>query len=68
MEPNKKSVTERGRINNCDYLISITEQDSGLFFGTAICLCKPLHGNFTDSDYTVVYVRCIEWLSDNCKN
>jgi len=67
MEQKKKSITERGKINNCDYLISVTEQENGLFIGTAICLCKPLHENFTDSDFTVVYVYCIEWLNNNCK-
>lgn len=68
METKKKSITERGQINNCEYLISITDQDNGLFLGTAICLCKQLHMNFSDSDFTVLYVQCIEWLGENCKN
>lgn len=67
MEVQKKSITERGQINDCEYLISISDKGNDQFTGTAICLCKPLHKNFIDSDFTVVYVQCIEWLSENCK-
>jgi hypothetical protein len=64
----KNSFTERNQINNCEYLIAITEQENDLYVGTAICLCEPMKWEkFKDSVFEVVYVKCIEWLNQNCK-
>jgi len=69
MKPKKTEIIEHGIINNCDYTILITFYEKNKnYLGTAICRCKPTHKNFEGGEIEIVYIECMEWLNNNCKN